>query len=193
MYTCVAGTAYLSGVPKFTPVFSEVRVAWSFIFCVVFCISLFVLLVFVFSVLLRCTVSVCPFGIFNFVFLTGIAFRCVVTPWWVELSFIRNWPFKSHTFSNYLDTLPPEENIGGWTHVSYISGQKLKPLNILISIQLSFFYLFNRSINLAINMHNIVVCWLRIIFKLLYMNYKTMPIKTYSIQISINSIIIMSF
>ena len=120
-------------------------------------------------------------------------FRCVVTPWWVELTFIRNWPFKSHTFSKYLDTLPPEENIGGWTHVSYISGQKLKPLNILLSIQLSFFHIFNRSINLAINMHTIVVWWLRIIFKLLYMNYKTMPIKTYSMQISINYIIIMSF
>jgi hypothetical protein len=34
VYTCVAGTAYLSGVPKFTPVFSEVHVSLAVYTCV---------------------------------------------------------------------------------------------------------------------------------------------------------------
>ena len=40
--TCGVGTAYLSGVPEFTSGFSGVRVAQSLVFCVLFCLSLFV-------------------------------------------------------------------------------------------------------------------------------------------------------
>jgi len=42
------GTAYHSGTPEFTQVFSEVRVDQCLVFCVVFCRSLFVLLCFFF-------------------------------------------------------------------------------------------------------------------------------------------------
>jgi hypothetical protein len=42
------GTAYPSGAPEFTPVFSEVRVARSFVFCAVLGTSLFVRLSFFF-------------------------------------------------------------------------------------------------------------------------------------------------
>jgi cadmium resistance protein CadD (predicted permease) len=38
-----AGTLYPSGAHEFVPVFRGVRVARSFVFCVVFCRSLFVL------------------------------------------------------------------------------------------------------------------------------------------------------
>jgi hypothetical protein len=41
-----AGTSYPSRAPAFTADFSEVRVAWSLVFCVMFCRSLFVLLSF---------------------------------------------------------------------------------------------------------------------------------------------------
>jgi hypothetical protein len=44
--TCGAGTAIPSGAHEFTPGFSEVRVARSFVFCVMFCRSLFVFLSF---------------------------------------------------------------------------------------------------------------------------------------------------
>ena len=43
--------------------FSGVRVTRSFIFCIVFCRSLFVLLAILFSVLLRLTDSEYPFGV----------------------------------------------------------------------------------------------------------------------------------
>ena len=43
-----AGTAYLSGVPEFTPGFSGLRVTRSLLFCVMFCGSLFVFLSFLF-------------------------------------------------------------------------------------------------------------------------------------------------
>ena len=65
--TCGAGTTDLSGAPEFTPVFSDVRVARSLIFCVLFCRSFFVLFSFLFaivlSVLLRFTASEYTFGI----------------------------------------------------------------------------------------------------------------------------------
>ena len=48
------GTAYRSGAPEFTPVFSGVRVTPSLVLCVVLCRSLFVILL---SVLLRLTDS----------------------------------------------------------------------------------------------------------------------------------------
>jgi hypothetical protein len=41
--TCGAENTYPSGALEFTPDFSGVHVAQSFVFCVVFCISLFVL------------------------------------------------------------------------------------------------------------------------------------------------------
>ena len=41
--TCGAENAYPSGALEFTPDFSGVHVAQSLVFCVVFCISLFVL------------------------------------------------------------------------------------------------------------------------------------------------------
>jgi len=44
--TCGTGTAYSSGERAFTPAFIGVRVARSFIFCVVFCRLLFILLFF---------------------------------------------------------------------------------------------------------------------------------------------------
>ena len=56
------GTAYRSGAPEFTPVFSGVRVTPSLVLCVVLCRSLFVILL---SVLLRLTDSDFPFGIFK--------------------------------------------------------------------------------------------------------------------------------
>ena len=46
--TSVAGTAYPSEEPKFSPDFSGVRVTRSLVFCVMFCTSLFVLLQFPF-------------------------------------------------------------------------------------------------------------------------------------------------
>jgi hypothetical protein len=42
--TCGTGTAYPSGVPEFTPIFSGVCIARYLVFCVMFCKSLFVLL-----------------------------------------------------------------------------------------------------------------------------------------------------
>jgi len=67
------GTTYPSGSHMSslrTPVFSGIRVAWSLVFCVVFCRSLFVpvssfVLATVLSVLLRFTDSDYPFGIFE--------------------------------------------------------------------------------------------------------------------------------
>jgi hypothetical protein len=60
-----AGTAYPSGPPEFNQVFSGVRIARFLVFYVVFCRSLFVLLVIVLSVLFRFTASDYPFGIFQ--------------------------------------------------------------------------------------------------------------------------------
>jgi hypothetical protein len=60
--TCGAGTACPSGAHEFTPVFREIRVAWSLVSCVMFCRSLFVPFLFVISVL-RFTASAYPFGI----------------------------------------------------------------------------------------------------------------------------------
>ena len=45
--TSGAGTIYPSGEHEFAPAFSEVRVARSLVFCVVFCRLLFVVFVFV--------------------------------------------------------------------------------------------------------------------------------------------------
>ena len=45
---CIAGNDNTFGAPVFIPVFSGVRVARSFVFCVMFCRSLFVLLPFFF-------------------------------------------------------------------------------------------------------------------------------------------------
>ena len=64
-----AGTVYRSGVPEFTPCFSEVCVTRSLVLCVMFCRSLFVplsffLLAIVLSVL-RFTDSDYSFGIFK--------------------------------------------------------------------------------------------------------------------------------
>ena len=61
--TSGVGTAYPSGAPEFTPVFSEVRVSRSLVLCVCFvdrCLSFFLiffLLAIVLSVLLRFTDS----------------------------------------------------------------------------------------------------------------------------------------
>jgi hypothetical protein len=64
-----AGTAYPSRAPVFTPVFSGVHFAWSLVFCLMFCRSLFVLssflLAIVLFVLLQFTTSDYPFGIFK--------------------------------------------------------------------------------------------------------------------------------
>jgi hypothetical protein len=46
--TSGAGTAHSSGAPEFTPVLSGARVTRSLVLCVMFCISLFVLLYFFF-------------------------------------------------------------------------------------------------------------------------------------------------
>jgi hypothetical protein len=46
--TSGAGTAYPSRAPEFTPIFSEVQVAPSLVFCEDFCRSLFVLVYFFF-------------------------------------------------------------------------------------------------------------------------------------------------
>ena len=51
--------------PGFTPDISMVRVARSLVLCVVFCRSLFLLLAIVMSLLLWCTDSDYPFGIFK--------------------------------------------------------------------------------------------------------------------------------
>ena len=53
-------TAYHSGAHEFTPILSGVHVSRSLVFCVVFCRSLFVLLVIMFFVLLRFTDSDYP-------------------------------------------------------------------------------------------------------------------------------------
>jgi hypothetical protein len=69
--TSRAGTAYPSGAPEFTPVFSGVRVTRSLVLYVCFvdrCLSfkfLLFLLAIVLSVLLRYTDSDYPFGIFK--------------------------------------------------------------------------------------------------------------------------------
>ena len=67
--TCDAGISYPSGAPEFTPGFSGVYVAWSFVCCVMFCRSLFGLLSFFFSLLyclpLRCMASNDLFVIFK--------------------------------------------------------------------------------------------------------------------------------
>ena len=55
--TCGAGTANPSGAPVFTSVFSGVRVARSFVLCVIFCRLLFFLLAIAFSVLLTFLIS----------------------------------------------------------------------------------------------------------------------------------------
>jgi hypothetical protein len=66
---CGSGTAHPSGALEFSLVFSEVRVVRSVGFCVVYCLSLFVLLSFFFSIvlvfLLQFTASDCPFFIFT--------------------------------------------------------------------------------------------------------------------------------
>jgi hypothetical protein len=63
-----AGTGCLSRAPEFTAVFCKVHFADFLVFCVVFCISLFVLflLAIIFPVLLQFTTSDYPFGILNF-------------------------------------------------------------------------------------------------------------------------------
>jgi hypothetical protein len=69
--TSRAGTAYPSGAPEFTPVFSGVRVTRSLVLYVCFvdrCLSfkfVLFLLAIVLSVLLRYTDSDYPFGIFK--------------------------------------------------------------------------------------------------------------------------------
>jgi len=66
--TSRAETAYSSGAPEFTPVFSKCSVFQSLIFCVVFCPSLFIFLFFFFWPL-HClsisefTASNCPFAV----------------------------------------------------------------------------------------------------------------------------------
>ena len=60
-----AETAYPFGAPEFTPILSGVHVSRSLVFCVVFCRSLFVLLVIMFFVLLRFSDSDYPFSIFK--------------------------------------------------------------------------------------------------------------------------------
>jgi hypothetical protein len=54
--TSGAGTAYPSGAPEFTPVFSGIRVARSLVLCVVFGITLFAIL----SFLIFGHCDVCP-------------------------------------------------------------------------------------------------------------------------------------
>ena len=57
-----AGTAYPSGAPEFTPVFSGVFVTQSFVLCAMFCRSLFVTVVlFLFD---HCVV--CLYSIYGF-------------------------------------------------------------------------------------------------------------------------------
>ena len=59
--TCGAGTAYPSGAPEFTPVFSGVRVVQSLVFCEMLCRSLLSFCYFSFS---HCIV--CPSSIYSF-------------------------------------------------------------------------------------------------------------------------------
>jgi hypothetical protein len=61
------GTAYNSEAPEFTPCFSEVRVARSLVFCIMFSRSLFVIFPFsiMLSVLPRFTNSYYSFDIFK--------------------------------------------------------------------------------------------------------------------------------
>ena len=61
--TCGAGTAYSSGAPELTLGFSGVRVARSVVFCVMFCLSLFVSLSFSFWPL--CCMSFFAFPFLN--------------------------------------------------------------------------------------------------------------------------------
>ena len=63
--TSGVGTAYHSGAPEFTPVFSGVRVTISLVLWIVVCPFVYFLLVIVLSVLLRCADSDCSFGIFK--------------------------------------------------------------------------------------------------------------------------------
>jgi hypothetical protein len=56
-----------AGTPEFIPVFSGVRVARGLVFCVVFCMSLFVLWTFSFG---HCVV--CPFSIYIFILITPL-------------------------------------------------------------------------------------------------------------------------
>jgi hypothetical protein len=66
--TCGAGIAYPSGAPEYTSdLYSEVRVARSLVFYIMFCKSLFVLFLFaiVLFVCLRVTISDYHFGIIN--------------------------------------------------------------------------------------------------------------------------------
>jgi len=65
--TSGTGTAYPSGAHEFTPCFSGVRAAQSLVFCVMFCVSLFVpfLLAIGLSAFLQFTASDYPFGIFK--------------------------------------------------------------------------------------------------------------------------------
>jgi len=48
--TSGAGTAYLSGAPEFTPVFSGIHVSQSLVFCVLFCRSLLIVFLFFFAI-----------------------------------------------------------------------------------------------------------------------------------------------
>ena len=83
--TCGGGTDYPSGVPEFTPVFSGVRVARSFVLCVKFCRSLSVLLsiyfVIVLLILLRFTDFDDPFGTFILLLLDLILTKYPVYSW----------------------------------------------------------------------------------------------------------------
>jgi len=86
--TSGARTAYPSGAPEFTPVFSGVCVTRSLVLCVIFVdrvcslvlfvlaivLSVLLLLVIVLSVLLRFTDSDYPFGIFKLFLKRG---RCI--------------------------------------------------------------------------------------------------------------------
>ena len=89
-------TAYPSGAPEFTPILSGVHVSRSLVFCVVFCRSLFVLLVIMFFVLLRFTDSDYPFSIFK-------PFACLFD----ILNYMYNWNtlFKEKTLTDSADAM----------------------------------------------------------------------------------------
>jgi len=88
------------------PVYIGVRVAWSSVFCVTFCRSMFVLflLAIVFPVLLRFKTSDYPFGIFKLFLLQFLKL------WKINL--LQYWHMKLQSIKNVLPTsLIEDENI----------------------------------------------------------------------------------
>ena len=115
----VAETAYPCGTPGFNLGFSVVRVARYFVFCIVFCRSLFIrwaffLLTIVLSVLVRFTASDYLFSILNFLSkgrnkICMIALCCGM-PYFlllvIHLTYRSHFITKLFQFNNFLQSFP---------------------------------------------------------------------------------------